>query len=61
MAIGSGNNPNFNIQSAANNQSLVYDSSQNAFINANISVTGTVTGGLNALSLIHISEPTRPY
>ncbi|MBR19919.1 MAG: hypothetical protein CMA64_07220, partial [Euryarchaeota archaeon] len=48
MAIGSGNNPNFNIQSAANNQSLVYDSSQNAFINANISVTGTVTGGLNA-------------
>ncbi len=48
MAIGSGTNPNFNIQSAANNQSLVYDSSQNAFINANISVTGTVTGGLNA-------------
>ena len=48
MAIGSSTNPNFNIQAAANNQSLVYDSSQNAFINANISVTGTVTGGLNA-------------
>ena len=48
MAIGSSNQPNFNIQSAVNNQSLVYDSSQNAFINANISQTGTVTGGANA-------------
>jgi hypothetical protein len=48
MAIGSSNQPNFNIQTPINNQSLVYDSSQNAFINANISVTGTVTGGINA-------------
>ena len=47
MAIGSSNQPNFNIQTPANNQSLVYDSSQNAFVNANISVTGTVTGGIN--------------
>ena len=47
MAIGSSNQPNFNIQTPAGNQSLVYDSSQNAFINANISVTGTVTGGIN--------------
>ena len=47
MAIGSSTNPNFNIQAAADNQSLVYDSSQNAFVNANISVTGTVTGATN--------------
>jgi hypothetical protein len=47
MAIGSGSDPNFNIQAPAYNQSLVYDTSQNAFINANISVTGNVTGGVN--------------
>ena len=47
MAIGSSNQPNFNIQTPANNQSLVFDSSQNAFINANISQTGNVTDGAN--------------
>jgi len=47
MAIGSSNQPNFNLQGTTNNQSLVYDSSQNAFVNANISQTGNVTDGSN--------------
>ena len=47
MAIGSSNQPNFNLQGTTNNQSLVYDSSQNAFVNANISQTGNVTDGAN--------------
>ena len=47
MAIGQSNNPNFNVQSPTSNQTLVYDSTQQAFVNATSSATGNVTGATN--------------
>ena len=47
MAIGQSNNPNFNVQTPVANQSLVYDTSQQAFVNANISSSGSITGASN--------------
>ena len=47
MAIGQSNNPNFNVQSPTSNQTLVYDSTQQAFVNATNSTSGSVTGASN--------------
>ena len=48
MAIGQSNDPNFNIQNPQDNQSLVYDSATQTFINANVSSSnGSITGGAN--------------
>jgi len=47
MAIGESNNPNFNVQSPASNQALVYDSTQQAFVNANLQSGSGVTGAAN--------------
>ena len=47
MAIGENNNPNFNIQSPSTNQALVYDSTQQAFVNANIQSGSGITGASN--------------
>jgi len=47
MAIGENNNPNFNVQSPEGNQALVYDSSQQAFVNANLQSGSGVTGAAN--------------
>ena len=47
MAIGQSNKPNFNVQTPVANQSLVYDNAQQAFVNANISSSGSVTGASN--------------
>ena len=47
MAIGQSNNPNFNVQTPVANQSLVYDTNQQAFVNANISSSGSITGASN--------------
>ena len=47
MAIGQSNKPNFNVQAPVANQSLVFDTNQQAFVNANISSTGSITGASN--------------
>ena len=47
MAIGQSNNPNFNVQSPSSNQTLVYDSTQQAFVNTTNSASGAVTGATN--------------
>jgi hypothetical protein len=47
MAIGESNNPNFNVQSPTSNQALVYDSTQQAFVNANLQSGSGVTGAAN--------------
>jgi len=47
MAIGENNNPNFNVQSPSTNQALVYDSTQQAFVNANIQSGSGITGASN--------------
>ena len=48
MAIGSNTDPNFNVQSPTSNQTLVYDSTQQAFVNATVTNSGSaITGGAN--------------
>src|SRR6056300_133063 len=48
MAIGSNTDPNFNVQSPTTNQTLVYDDTQQAFVNATVTNSGSaITGGAN--------------
>ena len=47
MAIGENNNPNFNVQSPTSNQALVYDATQQAFVNSNLQSGSGITGAAN--------------
>ena len=47
MAIGENNNPNFNVQSPTSNQALVYDETQQAFVNSNLQSGSGITGAAN--------------